>query len=241
MMRWCPLAAFAIFLVLAAAACSGHTAQPGPEPARPDRVMNFEVLYRQNCSGCHGPDGSGGAAFPVADPVYLDIIDDATLRKVTADGIPNTLMPAFARSAGGMLTDEQIDAIVHGMRQHWARPGVLAGVAPPPYAAPAPGKPQRGAQVYKTFCASCHGPEGKGTAKGSSIVAGSYLGLVSDQELRTAVICGRPDLNAPDWRNDVPGHPMTDQEISDVVAWLASQRPPFPGEPYPGRGTGGGQ
>ena len=39
------------------------------------------------------------------------------------------------------------------------------------------------------------------------------------------VITGRPDFDAPDWRNNIPGHPMTDQEITDVVAWLASQRP----------------
>ena len=53
----------------------------------------------------------------------------------------------------------------------------------------------------------------------------AYLSLISDQGLRTIVITGRPDFNAPDWRNNVPGHPMTDQEITDVVAWLASQRP----------------
>ena len=56
---------------------------------------------------------------------------------------------------------------------------------------------------------------------------GSYLALVSDQNLRTTVIVGRPELGAPDWRNNVPGKPMSAQEISDVVAWLAAQRPNF--------------
>ena len=37
---------------------------------------------------------------------------------------------------------------------------------------------------------------------------------------------------APDWRGYVPGRPMSDQEVSDVVAWLASQRVPTPGQPY---------
>jgi cytochrome c oxidase cbb3-type subunit III len=237
----CLLAAIAIPLALAASSCSSVSARPGTEAGRPDEVTNFEVLYAQNCSGCHGPDGSGGAAFPVSDPVYLAIVDDATARKVIAEGVPHSLMPAFARSAGGMLTDAQVDAIVQGMRQHWAKPGVLAGAAAPPYAAPAPGDSQRGAQVYATFCASCHGSDGKGTAKASSIVDGSYLGLVSDQELRTVVICGRRDQNAPDWRNDVPGRAMTDGEISDVVAWLVSKRPQFPGQPYPGESGGEGQ
>ena len=52
----------------------------------------------------------------------------------------------------------------------------------------------------------------------------SFLALVSDQGLRTIVITGRPDLQAPDWRGNVPGQPMSDQEITDVVAWLASRR-----------------
>jgi hypothetical protein len=56
------------------------------------------------------------------------------------------------------------------------------------------------------------------------VTNGAYVSLITDQGLRTLVITGRPDFNAPDWRNNVPGHPMTDQEITDVVAWLASQR-----------------
>ena len=66
----------------------------------------------------------------------------------------------------------------------------------------------------------------------ASIVDGSYLALVSDQNLRTTVIAGRPELGAPDWRGDVPGKPMSPEDVSDVVAWLAAQRTQFPGQPY---------
>jgi hypothetical protein len=57
------------------------------------------------------------------------------------------------------------------------------------------------------------------------VTNGSYLSLISDQGLRTIVIVGRPDFGAPDWRGNVPGRPMTNQEITDVVSWLSSQRP----------------
>jgi mono/diheme cytochrome c family protein len=163
--------------------------------------------------------------------VYLAIADDATIRRVTADGVPGTSMPAFARRSGGMLTDAQVDAIVSGMRSRWAKPDALRNVELPPYAAPAPGDPKRGGAVFGVYCASCHGADGRG-GKASSIVDGSYLGLVSDQSLRTVVIVGRPELGAPDWRGDVPGKPMSPQDVSDVVAWLVSQRPQFPGQPY---------
>jgi mono/diheme cytochrome c family protein len=142
-------------------------------------------------------------------------------------------MPAFAQSAGGMLTEKQIDLIARGIRERWSKPDVLSGTNPPPYSSTSPGDPSRGSQVYVTFCSSCHGVVGRGGPKASSIVDGSFLALLNDQELRTIVIVGRPDLGAPDWRNNVPGEPMSAQDVSDVVAWLASQRSQFPGQPYP--------
>ena len=142
-------------------------------------------------------------------------------------------MPAFAQSAGGMLTDKQVDVIVSGIRDRWSKPDVFRGADPPPYSSSAPGDSARGSEVYATYCSSCHGAEGRGGQKASSIVDGSFLALLNDQELRTIVIAGRPELGAPDWRNDVPGKPMSAQDVSDVVAWLASQRPKFPGQPFP--------
>jgi len=188
---------------------------------RPSDVLDPVVLYKQNCAGCHGADGKQGPAPPIGDPVYLAIVDDNTLRDVISKGRVGTPMAPFADSAGGMLTSKQVDAIVQGMRQRWGQPQVLQGATPPPYAA----NESEGASTYQTFCASCHGADGKGSAKVGSIVDPSYLSLISNQGLRTIVIIGRPDFNAPDWRNNVPNHPMSDQQITDVVSWLAAKRP----------------
>jgi len=194
--------------------------------------MSFNILYSQNCAGCHGHGGGGGAAISLSDPVFLAIADDAAIRGVAANGVPGTSMPAFAQSAGGTLTDKQIDAIVSGIRS-WAKPDLLRGENLPPYTAPAPGDPHHGAEVFVTYCSACHGPDGRGGNKAGSIVNGSYLALTSDQNLRILVIAGLPDQGMPDWRNKVPGRPMSPSEISDVVAWLAAQRPRFPGQPFP--------
>jgi mono/diheme cytochrome c family protein len=199
---------------------------------KPDQVRDFTTLYQLNCAGCHGRDGKGSGALALANPVYLAIADDDTIRHATASGIRGSLMPAFAKSAGGTLTDEQIEILVHEIRKRWARSNELLGASPPPYVAGEPGNAQRGAGAYATFCAGCHGAEGKGATNGSSIVDDSFLALVSDQNLRTTIIAGRPDLGHPDWRNDVPGRAMTAQEITDVVAWLAAQRKTNPGQPY---------
>jgi len=197
---------------------------------KPQEVRDFAVLYRQNCAGCHGQEGKGNTALALANPVYLAIASDDVIRHATASGVRGSLMPAFAKSSGGALTDEQIEILVREMRARWAKPEGAPGA--PPYAANQPGDAARGVGAYTIFCTACHGPDGKGTAKGSSIVDDSFLALVTDQDLRTTVIAGRPDLGHPDWRNCSPGRPMTPQEITDVVAWLVAQRNPTPGQPY---------
>jgi len=217
----------ALILVAGLAACGS----PGRRAAetrviRPSEVTDFRVLYRQNCSGCHGIDGQEALTVAIGSPVYLAIADDATIRRVIEQGRLGTAMPAFGQTAGGLLTDTQVDVLVRGMRERWARPGALGSDKPPAYAAPQPGDTARGHNVFTTFCSSCHGSDGRGGRAGS-IVDTSYLALVSDQHLRTLTITGMPALGAPDWRGNVPGKPMSDADVTDVVAWLAAQRLPL--------------
>jgi mono/diheme cytochrome c family protein len=132
----------------------------------------------------------------------------------------------FAASAGGMLADDQVGIIVDGMISTWGARNLQPSDFPP-YTALAPGIAGSGESVYAARCASCHGADGTGGPRGGSVVDGAYLGLVSDQALRLAVICGRIDLGMPDWRAGGQT-PMSEQEISDVVAWMVSKRPQFP-------------
>ena len=104
----------AMFAVAVCVACSNSSGRPARDSADvpPDQIVNFDVLYGQNCAGCHGVEGSGGAAMSLANPTFLAIADDDVIRHTAANGVPGTPMPAFAQSAGGMLTDKQIDALV---------------------------------------------------------------------------------------------------------------------------------
>jgi mono/diheme cytochrome c family protein len=228
------LSAFAVLALLLLSACSTPHGQPqkGSEPLAPNQVVDFGTLYAENCAGCHGAEGRGGASIALANPVYLAIIDENAMHNVVANGVRGTSMPAFAQSAGGLLTDGQINVITSGIFSRWGRKGVLDGTNPPSYAAKTTGDVAHGQIAFGTYCASCHGPEGHGGSKASAINNDSFLALVSDQGLRTIVITGRPDLLAPDWRGNLPGKPMSDQEITDVVAWLASRRVRSPGQPY---------
>jgi cytochrome c oxidase cbb3-type subunit 3/ubiquinol-cytochrome c reductase cytochrome c subunit len=199
--------------------------EPGPEVPRPESVLSAHVLYAQNCAGCHGANGLRGPATPLASSVYQALVDDATLRRVVAQGEPGSMMPAFSKGFGGDLIDAQVDAIVRGMREDWNKGNPPAGENVPPYADDGKVNAKAGEQVYASNCARCHGPAGGKIGTSGSVLNPDLLSLMTPQGLRTAVIVGRPDLGMPDWSNQMKGRPMSAQNVSDVVAFLVAQKP----------------
>jgi mono/diheme cytochrome c family protein len=227
---------------LAGIGCQHAPGKPtqNAEAERPDEVHDFATLYKENCAACHGEQGKAGLAVSLANPVYLAVSGEQNLQRVIATGVPGTLMPPFAREAGGMLTDQQVAIVAHGIVVAWGQPGILAGSNAPGYASNSPADVTHGQQAFATFCARCHGSDGAGTkinggGHTGSIVDPAYLALVSDQSLHTTVLAGLPEQQMPDFRSDRTGNgsrPMTDQEITDVVGWMAAHRTTNPGQPY---------
>lgn len=239
--------------ILLAALLAGCDWMPGkptkPEVERGDAhaVTSFDTLWTTHCSGCHGAGGRFGAARPMNDPLYLSLADDAYLTRVTRDGVADTLMPPFSQDNGGPITDAQITIIVDGIRETWGHDTPHATGAPSLDGGP--GTASAGEGVYASHCAQCHGPGGRGGDAAGSIVDPSFLALTSDQALRSAVICGRLDLGMPTWNGSTRGvpspartatDPLTATQVADLVAWIASHRVPYPGQPYPMSDAEGG-
>jgi mono/diheme cytochrome c family protein len=205
--------------VLLTSAC-----EPPGKPKReisPAEVTDFNTLFSENCSGCHGANGRDGAGRPLNDPLYLAVIPRQTLQSIIENGREGTAMPAWARSQGGPLYPKQIAALVDGIEKNWAKPVNLEGVVVPAYSgSSATGDPARGKKLFGRDCFICHG---KGAPVGS-VTDPAVLALASDQYLRTSILFGRLDFGMPNFRNLSLGRALSDQDVTDLVAYLSSLR-----------------
>ena len=232
MRRKAVLVAFGALACMVCAACGRPPGQPLPysEVIAPDQVTDFNILFAENCAGCHGPGGKGGAATSLSNPVFLAIADDTAIRAPATNGVPGTPMPAFAQSAGGMLTDKQIEVIVRGIRS-WARPDFLRGVALPPYSAQTPGDPHHGAEVYTTYCLACHGADGLGQRAQNGLGyqfpplwgPDNYNNGAGMSRLLTAAAYALHNMPLGT-RFDVPV--LTDEQAYDVAGYIVSHDRP---------------
>ena len=231
-MRFSPglSASLAVLLSVLLPACEWMPGRPrkADEVVAPTAVMDFSKLFTQNCVGCHGAGGNISGSFALDDPTYLAIVPEEKLRAVITGGVPGSLMPPFSIAHGGMLTDDQITVLVQGISA-WKTPAANSS-ALPPYSAP-PGQAAAGAQVYETYLASLRKMAGDAMIADGVLANRAFLGLTSDQYLRTLILIGRPELGIPNFERAIPGQPLSNEQIADMVAWLISQRKNEFGQP----------
>lgn len=197
--------------------------KPKPVPPASTDITDFTTLFGENCVGCHGVNGKNAPGRILNDPLYLAVIPREELQKTIENGRPGTAMPAFAKSNGGPLVPKQVTALVDEIESNWAKPEKFQGATLPPYSAESEqADAAHGKKLFLHDCFMCHGP---GALIGP-VTDPSYLALSSDQLLRTSIIVGRPDLGMPDYRTVNMGHALANQDIADLVAYLASMRPP---------------
>ena len=99
-------------------------------------------------------------------------------------------MVAFSEEHGGMLTEKQIDVLVEGIAALERR---IRLRAPYPHTAD-PWATWPKARLHSARSAQVAIRRRRDRRQAGSVVHPAYLGLVSDQYLRTIVIAGRNDL-----------------------------------------------
>ncbi len=197
---------------------------PLPAPAAHDGAR----LYAQHCAACHGAQGKGGVGVPLALPDFLAQANDHYLRQTIRLGRPGRVMPAFAQ-----LSDAEVNAIV----------GYLRALAPagmkPETAKAKPGDAARGAKLYASHCAACHGAHGEG-GHGTGVTFSrprdlpilapalnnpGFLAAASDDFLKTVLVHGRRGTPMQPFLK----HGLKERDLDDIVAYVrgfAAQPPP---------------
>jgi cytochrome c oxidase cbb3-type subunit 3 len=151
--------AFAIPLPLAAAAAASSDFEQGKR------------LFQGMCVTCHGFEGAGGDAPPLNRPKLERAPDDAALRAVIGEGIPERGMPRVRR-----MTDNELRQLVSYVRS-LGQTNTF----------PISGSPQNGAEIYQRLgCATCHIVKGQGGSLGPDL---TNIGRMRGVEyLRLAVV-----------------------------------------------------
>jgi mono/diheme cytochrome c family protein len=179
---------------------------------------NGKALFGQYCAGCHGFDGQGRVGATLSD-WFVSISPEAFVRATVSDGVAGT-MPAFARSKGGPLTDQEIDDIAVYIlswreRVEPAPTPTPIPITPIPKVAGITGDPTAGAQVFARECQLCHGDRGQGGIGAS--LSGPIPAVQPAAFLRQTI------------NNGVEGSPMpafdgilSGDEVENVVAFILS-------------------
>ncbi len=178
----------------------------------PTAMSTARNLFALNCSSCHGSDARGAKGFP-------NLTDDDWLHGGTEQAVYQSIamgreaaMPAWGTILGPQGVDEVLAYVM-----------TLSGRAAPSAASNA------GKQRFMTFCAACHGPEGKGNQiiGAPNLTDKIWLWGGSPRDLRETITNGRT--------NHMPAHleRLGADEVRLLTAYILSLS-------HPG-GAGGGQ
>jgi putative heme-binding domain-containing protein len=149
-------------------------------------VQTGKVLFDALCVTCHGFEGTGGSGPPLNRPKLVNAPDDAALRNIISDGIPNRGMPRVRRTI-----DSELRALVAYVRSI----GRTART-------PLKGNPQKGSELYaKLNCAACHIVKGQGGSLGPPLT--DIGALRGPQHLRQSIL--EPAAALPTGTLRVPG------------------------------------
>lgn len=196
--------------ITAAIAATPIEALPANEKLMSAAVEGGRAAFKVNCVQCHGSGAAGSKGYPnLNDDDWLWGGDMKALEYTLTHGVRNpdhaetrvSQMPAF----DGVLTPTEISAVVAHVRS-------ISGQRK------ADGLSQKGAALFATNCAVCHGPDGKGlrTAGAPNLTDGIWL-YGGDADTITETIKKSRQGVMPRW-----GHKLDAATIKMLAAYVHS-------------------
>lgn len=184
-----------------------------------ENVQRGASTYQAQCAACHGTQGEGGVGPALNNRTVLKNTLDSVFFSVIRSGVPGTKMPAWSVDYGGPLTDEGVREVVAFLRA-WepTAPEIKPAVFVPDAG--------RGAVLFASTCAICHGDQGAGTERAPRLNDPGRLKALSDDWYRGVIRNGRPAKGMPTW-----GTVLSPEQIEDLVALIAAWRAGTPVSP----------
>ncbi|MHA7817097.1 MAG: cytochrome-c oxidase, cbb3-type subunit III [Pseudohaliea sp.] len=177
-----------------------YLALPVAEIAEDPKVMKMGMrIYGNNCSQCHGLDARGAYGFP-------NIVDEDWLWGGSPEAIKHSIvngrqaaMPAWKDILGEDGIDEAAEYVLS--LNNRSADAEKAG---------------RGKQHYQSYCAACHGPEGKGNpAMGApNLTNGIWLYGGSEEQIELTLRNGR------NGKMPAFGETLSEDKIHIVTAYI---------------------
>lgn len=193
-------------------------------------VSKGKDVYTKNCVACHGEMRDQIPTCRLADKDWLSQKGDAGLVQATTNGKP-PMMPAWGKSKGGPLADDDIKAVAAYLKDA-AGLGGAASAAPtssaPPAAAPpavsltavldGPATPALGKEIFTKNCVMCHGADGM-LQPNCRLGSKEWVMNMGEDGLRSRIGNGKPVLGMPSWGQS-KGGPLNDNQITAIIMYL---------------------
>ncbi len=177
-----------------------------------ERVERGKEIYAAQCAACHGAEGEGGVGPALNNKKLLKNTLDEIFFSIIRSGVPNTQMPAWSVDFGGPLTDEDVKDIVAYLRSWEPTAPEIEPVTFEPDAT-------RGALLFASTCAICHGENGKGTDRAPALNDPKRLNSLDNDWYRATIRNGRPAKGMPTW-----GTVLSPNQIDDIIALISAWR-----------------
>lgn len=182
-----------------------------------------QEVFEQMCIACHQKDGHGkaGLAPRLNTPDLLFLASDEFLKKTILEGRPGTGMMSYKVLPN---VAERVDDLVAYFRS-WEQSYPTAKRVTVDWKRKIAGDVASGKNSFRTYCSSCHGPNGGGYADGGSGLAiglTGFLNVASDDFIEKTIKQGRAGTAMKPFGHGNGLANLQDSEIDNIVSYLRS-------------------
>jgi len=149
-------------------------------------IEHGKTLFHYQCSRCHGANGMGAIGPAILNPDFLAAADDYFILETIRRGRNHTPMFGAKQSFNDL-----VDLITFMRSMQDTIPAYIES-------APSLGNPEKGEDLFLTYCSECHGKTGEGSAA-PALNNQEFLNAATNGYLLATITLGRSSTPMPAW------------------------------------------